>query len=113
MHVCLLFHFSYRYGHDFVYHTYLYHFSRVDHRHNMSVWFLPIYNSLVGGGGAGAPPSVALGVFPAIPQFVAVLYFGVALSWDVPLAFVVQTIVFVAFNKVPLSFSCGMLSRTS
>lgn len=83
--------FYYRYGFEFLYETYLYHFIRSDNRHNFSVYFYQIYL----GQSTGA---IALLAF--VPQFLPLLAVAFKFHRDLPLAIFVQTVIFVAFNKV-------------
>ncbi|KAJ1942631.1 GPI mannosyltransferase 1, partial [Linderina macrospora] len=50
------------YGREFVDETYLYHVTRKDHRHNYSMWFLPIYLTFQ------SPASVIMGLLSFLPQ---------------------------------------------
>ncbi|KAL1406822.1 GPI mannosyltransferase 1 [Vanrija albida] len=90
-------------GDDFLHHTYLYHLSRLDHRHNFSAYFLPIYLNLTS-------PAPAAGLLAALrhplasflPQVSLVLGAGLALTPAVGLeaAMFFQTTLFIVFNKV-------------
>eukprot|EP00038_Savillea_parva_P031612 m.88624 g.88624 ORF g.88624 m.88624 type:complete len:438 (-) comp9767_c0_seq4:51-1364(-) len=95
------------YGWSFVHHSYLYHFTRTDHRHNFSPYFLPMYLA------AGVTDNDAdvvetlddkaaryLGIAALVPQAVLVLLAGVTLRHDLSVAWLVQTMVFVMLNKV-------------
>mmetsp|Transcript_14185 Transcript_14185/g.20960 ORF Transcript_14185/g.20960 Transcript_14185/m.20960 type:complete len:406 (-) Transcript_14185:223-1440(-) len=68
----------------------LYHLSRVDHRHNYSPWWYPIYLA-----NRQAPGALLL-----IPQ--TILLFVTSLSFESDLGFtlLLQTYIFVTFNKV-------------
>lgn len=96
-------------GQPFLEHTYLYHLSRLDHRHNFSPYFLPIYLSLTGGDASVDSPwlSALLNVLrnplaSFLPQVSLVIIAGVALTRAVGIeaAMFFQTALFVAFNKV-------------
>jgi len=96
------------YGEQFLHETYIYHASRVDPRHNFSPYFYPAYlytdhpsdhyhNRYYSGvlyyiGDSGA----AFGLAALVVQ--------ACLGWtfmsDLPMCFLLQTIAFVAFNKV-------------
>ncbi|KAJ2469456.1 GPI mannosyltransferase 1 [Coemansia sp. RSA 2322] len=82
------------YGTEFVHETYLYHVSRKDHRHNYSMWFLPIYLTF------RSPASVAMGLVSFMPQAVVVAVLGFVYGHDLYFAAFVQTFAFVAYNKV-------------
>ncbi|KAJ1798006.1 GPI mannosyltransferase 1 [Coemansia sp. RSA 2399] len=58
------------YGDEFLDETYLYHIVRKDHRHNYSMWFLPIYLRFL------SPSSLAMGLLSFIPQFAVVVMLG-------------------------------------
>lgn len=82
----------------------LYHFGRVDHRHNLSpYWFLMYLNmsprsAVVGGAAALGDYSSTLVAF--IPQVFAMLYVAFRLRRSAAHAFCASTMLFVAFNKV-------------
>ncbi|KAJ1671950.1 GPI mannosyltransferase 1 [Coemansia sp. RSA 1836] len=82
------------YGREFVHETYLYHVARKDHRHNYSMWFLPIYLTF------RSPASVAMGLLSFLPQAVVVAVLGFAYGQDLYFAAFAQTFAFVAYNKV-------------
>lgn len=93
----------YYYGMEFIQHTFLYHISRSDHRHNFSPYHLFLYLS--------SAPTVEL----KVPSYASLLTFlpQILLSFVIiPLAlakldlvacFLAQTFAFVAFNKVVTS----------
>jgi len=87
----LFYHF---YGWTFVYETYLYHFVRKDHRHNFSLFFYPIYllSDLPDQG-----KWMALVTF--LPQLISLILVGI-LRRPLPVVALLQTLIFVAFNKV-------------
>lgn len=102
-----------RWGQPFLEHTFLYHLSRKDHRHNFSAYFYPIYLSSFPSRATDAldrsSPFVKdvhrlirnpLSSF--VPQFGLVGLAGWLLTRaaGVELAVFVQTAIFVIFNKV-------------
>lgn len=94
-------------GYPFLQHTYLYHIDRLDHRHNFSAYFYPIYLGLFSS--TAASPLVSF-----LPQFSSTALAGFALLPGSVLEFVwfVQTYLFVMFNKVCTSqVSVAMSAR--
>jgi phosphatidylinositol glycan class M len=101
-------------GQPFLEHTFLYHLSRLDHRHNFSPYFLPIYLNLAGEGGGdisnlSPAAQLALAVLrhplsSFLPQISLALASGAALqripSLGLEGAMFFQTALFVVFNKV-------------
>jgi phosphatidylinositol glycan class M len=102
-----------RWGQPFLEHTFLYHLSRKDHRHNFSAYFYPIYLTLFPPGPTDAlarsSPFVKdvhrlirnpLSSF--VPQFSLVALAGwlLARTAGIEMAVFVQTAIFVIFNKV-------------
>lgn len=80
-----------RYGDAFMEHTYLYHVTRKDHRHNFSVWFYQMYLGF---------DHAFMGLVAFVPQLLLVTVAGVVFAKDVFFACFVQTFLFVTFNKV-------------
>jgi len=97
-------------GQPFLEHTFLYHLHRLDHRHNFSPYFYPIYLSLFtpsSTSGSASLLSLAQTILrhpltSFLPQFTLVLLAGFMLTPKLGLAFTmfVQTASFVVFNKV-------------
>ncbi|KGG52841.1 hypothetical protein DI09_12p90 [Mitosporidium daphniae] len=96
----LLIAFYLTYGFDFLYETYLYHLSRKDHRHNMSIYFYYFYllphirlseHVLLGN---------FLNLACFVPQFFLTLLIGFVFCDDLAYAFFLVTYCFVSFNKV-------------
>lgn len=93
-------------GQPFIDNALLYHLIRSDHRHNFSAYFLPIYLGIDNGESQGALTQVFLKVinspiFSFLPQLGTVAAVGFALGGsDLILSCFVQTVVFVAWNKV-------------
>lgn len=82
-------------GQPYIRHALLYHLVRQDHRHNFSVYFLPTYLSL------DNSLSSVWSMLSFLPQLVTVGVAGWLLGGlDLVLACAVQTVVFVAWNKV-------------
>jgi len=96
-------------GQPFLQHTYLYHIGRLDHRHNFSAYFYPIYQAMFAESLA-VPGTITEWisqtsrhpVFAFVPQISATVVSGFVLSWryDQEFAWFIQTVVFVTFNKV-------------
>ncbi|KAJ2704351.1 GPI mannosyltransferase 1 [Coemansia sp. IMI 203386] len=82
------------YGQEFVQETYLYHVTRKDHRHNYSMWYLPIYLEFQ------SKSSVFMGLMSFLPQTMSVSIIGLAFGKDVYFAVFAQTFAFVTYNKV-------------
>ena len=89
-------------GQPFLEHTFLYHISRLDHRHNFSPYFYSFYLST-----APSLPSVPWSSLVRHPlaAFIPQLGLSVGLGFvfgarDLPFAWLVQTMTFVTFNKV-------------
>ena len=104
------------YGQEFLYHTYLHHFVRLDHRHNFSPYNILLY--LVSSPAGRSEMPFAKWAF--LPQMLlsAVLVPLAGAHRDLPGTMFVQTFAFVAFNKVctsqvcfPPPFSCGLLQQ--
>ncbi|KAI9294609.1 hypothetical protein K502DRAFT_316712 [Neoconidiobolus thromboides FSU 785] len=88
--------FYFIYYDEFIEHTFLYHVTRKDHRHNFSFWFLPIYLSSQ----SNYIPTNMIALCSFLPQFLVTIYLGFLYSKDLFFAIFLQTISFVAFNKV-------------
>lgn len=90
-----------RWGHSFLEHTYFYHLSRKDYRHNFSPYFYPIY---LGWDKPAFKWSVTSNPFMSfLPQMGLCLVTGIKFSKhrsDLPFAWLIQTACFVTFNKV-------------
>ena len=84
------------YGWDFLHEALLYHLTRTDPRHNFSVYFYHIYlqyeHELL----------VAEKLISFLPQFIVQLVLVLSFAQDLPFCFFLQTVAFVAFNKVCL-----------
>ncbi|KAK8869711.1 hypothetical protein IAR55_000279 [Kwoniella newhampshirensis] len=101
-------------GQPFLEHTYLYHLHRLDHRHNFSPYFYPIYLSFFPSSSSGFSPdqySSRMQLLTTIlrhpltsflPQITLVLLAGFVLTpvTGLEVAMFVQTATFVVFNKV-------------
>lgn len=85
------------YGQESLQEGLLYHLSRVDHRHNYSIFWYPIYL-------ARARNDVGMklvGRLLLVPQLVLLLYSSLGIApYDLSLALFTQTFVFVTLNKV-------------
>ncbi|CAE6434074.1 unnamed protein product [Rhizoctonia solani] len=90
-------------GYPFLEHTYLYHLTRRDHRHNFSPYFYPIYLNYDLGYSSDSLPSRMLRnpLFSFIPQMGLCVASGLLLGKrDLSFAWFIQTMIFVTFNKV-------------
>ena len=95
-------------GYPFLAESYLYHLTRLDHRHNFSYHFYDIYLGLRASSASTAVDmqSIAARVLGSsfLPQFgaVTVVGAGLALHRAIPLSFIwfLQTFTFVTFNRV-------------
>lgn len=85
-------------GFRFIYEAYLYHFVRKDHRHNFSLFYYAIYLA------SSDPTSVLSKILTFsgfIPQLGSLLFVGLRFGReDFKFAIFLQTVIFVAFNKV-------------
>jgi phosphatidylinositol glycan class M len=84
----------FRYGFDFLEHTYLYHVTRTDPKHNFSVYFYMLYLT------QDSAWSKVIGLLSFIPQMT--LTVGLAFKYykDICFCCFAQTFAFVTFNKV-------------
>uniref|UniRef100_A0ACD5Z2L3 Uncharacterized protein n=1 Tax=Avena sativa TaxID=4498 RepID=A0ACD5Z2L3_AVESA len=86
--------FFYLYGWDFLNEALLYHLTRTDPRHNFSIYFYHIYLHHQ----QGFSSIQKLASF--LPQLIVQLALIVRFSRDLPFCLFLQTVAFVAFNKV-------------
>ncbi|PSR88778.1 PIG-M-domain-containing protein [Coniella lustricola] len=98
-----------QYGHPFLAHTYLHHVTRIDHRHNFSPYNILLYLTSAQGqtqqhalSASGGESSGGVESFAFLPQLLlsCVLVPLVMAKKDLPTTMLVQTWVFVTFNKV-------------
>ncbi|KAJ3067476.1 hypothetical protein HDU98_009294 [Podochytrium sp. JEL0797] len=97
--------FYYMYGHEFLEHTYLYHITRQDHRHNFSIYFYHLYLSSTGETPSDGLVSKLSGLMAFLPQLGVSSFVGAvaAIRGDIVFALFAQTFVFVMLNKVVTS----------
>jgi len=83
------------YGEEFLEHTYLYHITRKDIRHNFSVYFYMLYLTV-------EYDDLGLNLITFLPQVILLLVIALKFNsiHDVNFAMFCQTLVFVTFNKV-------------
>ncbi|XP_031483461.1 GPI mannosyltransferase 1 [Nymphaea colorata] len=86
--------FFHLYGWDFLNEALLYHLTRTDPRHNFSIYFYHIYLH------HQHPFLVLEKLISFIPQLAVQLVLVFTFANDLPFCFFVQTVAFVAFNKV-------------
>jgi phosphatidylinositol glycan class M len=103
-----------RWGQPFLEHTFLYHLTRLDHRHNFSPYFYPIYHSLF------PSASTYIDTYPLLAQIirhpltsflpqtslVALAGFKLPKAIGIEGTMFFQTVIFVVFNKVVTSQVC-------
>ncbi|XP_073145491.1 GPI mannosyltransferase 1-like isoform X2 [Henckelia pumila] len=82
------------YGWEFLHEALLYHLTRTDPRHNFSMYFYHIYLRYE------HEFSVTEKLIAFLPQFTVQLVLIFSFARDLPFCFFLQTLAFVAFNKV-------------
>ncbi|XVF31666.1 hypothetical protein REPUB_Repub17cG0011200 [Reevesia pubescens] len=90
---CTVF-FFYLYGWEFLHEALLYHLTRIDPRHNFSFYFYHIYLNYE------RELSILEKLISFLPQFIVQLVLIFCFAKDLLFCFFVQTVAFVAFNKV-------------
>lgn len=86
--------FYYFYGWEFLHEALLYHLTRTDPRHNFSIYFYHIYLHYE------HELSILEKLVSFLPQFTVQMVLMFTFALDLPFCFLVQTVAFVAFNKV-------------
>ncbi|XP_042015415.1 GPI mannosyltransferase 1-like [Salvia splendens] len=84
----------YLYGWDFLHEALLYHLTRTDPRHNFSIYFYHIYLHYE------HELSILEKLISFLPQFIVQLILILRFAPDLPFCLFLQTVAFVAFNKV-------------
>lgn len=87
------------YGQRYLDEALLYHFHREDHRHNFSPYWLLMYLNQ-GAKAINHGTDYSAGLFAFIPQMTVLLYVAWKLRKNIAHACCVQTVIFIAFNKV-------------
>lgn len=90
------------YGHPFLQHTYLYHVTRLDHRHNFSPYNILLYLLSSTASSTSITRNVYLVKLAFLPQlFLSAFAIPMLLAKkDLPSTMLAQTFAFVSFNKV-------------
>jgi len=96
------------YGTDFIQHSYLYHLTRTDHRHNLSPYWLHMY--LSASSSSTSPPTVVGSMCEKLASFIPQLAALAAIAWrfvctsgnmeSAAFGLWAMVVVFVSFNKV-------------
>ncbi|KAI3702082.1 hypothetical protein L6452_27734 [Arctium lappa] len=86
--------FFYLYEWEFLHEALLYHLTRTDPRHNFSIYFYHIYLNYE------RDFSISEKLISFLPQLTVQLVLIFRFAQDLPFCFFVQTVAFVAFNKV-------------
>lgn len=88
------------YGYQYLYEAFIYHIHREDHRHNFSPYWMLMYLNM--GRRKLEPQGVdyAPGLVAFLPQVVVLFFVSWRLRRNVAQACCIQTILFIAFNKV-------------
>ncbi|XP_022771911.1 GPI mannosyltransferase 1 isoform X4 [Durio zibethinus] len=94
--------FFYLYGWEFLHEALLYHLTRTDPRHNFSIYFYHIYLNYE------RELSILEKLISFLPQVIVQLVLVFCFAKDLLFCFFVQTVAFVAFNKVYVAFFCGL-----
>lgn len=84
----------YLYKWEFLHEALLYHLTRTDPRHNFSIYFYHIYLHFE------REFSLVEKLISFLPQLMVQLVLILHFAWDLPCCFFLQTVAFVAFNKV-------------
>ncbi|KAG5473187.1 hypothetical protein CUR178_03106 [Leishmania enriettii] len=87
------------YGQQYLDEAFIYHIHREDHRHNFSPYWLLMYLNM-GRRDLGVGVDYSPGLFAFLPQFAVLCYASWKLRKNIAHAFCIETILFVAFNKV-------------
>ncbi|KPI90161.1 putative mannosyltransferase [Leptomonas seymouri] len=87
------------YGQQYLDEAFIYHVHREDHRHNFSPYWLLMYLNM-GRRDLGVGVDYSAGLFAFLPQFAVLFYASWKLRKNIAHACCVETILFVAFNKV-------------
>lgn len=93
-------------GNEYLHNSITYHLTRIDHRHNFSPYFLPLYLNHVVAQPSGLLPASLTGstMVSFAPQFLLTLLIAYKIApKDITMAFFLQTFTFVLFNKVSTS----------
>ena len=90
--------FYHLYGWDFLYEALLYHLTRTDPRHNFSICFYHIYLQY------HRKLSILEKLVSFLPQLIVQVVLAFSFARDLPFCCLVQTVAFVAFNKVFLFY---------
>ncbi|KAG5498698.1 hypothetical protein JKF63_02985 [Porcisia hertigi] len=87
------------YGQQYLDEAFIYHIHREDHRHNFSPYWLLMYLNM-GRRSLDVGVDYSAGLFAFLPQFFVLCYSSWKLRRNIAHAACVETILFVAFNKV-------------